>query len=121
MQSLRIHALKYPDTEEGVACEGTSLEKRTIKVKNKAFLFLGLADAMVKLDASLPEATKLAAKEPGRYKVGAHAWVSVKWGDDEAPVDLLKRWIDESYRLFAPQPREAKLPKAKSAKKRGNK
>jgi hypothetical protein len=48
IQSLRQIALRLPGTEEGVACAGTSLEKRTIKVRGKAFLFLGAGDAMLK-------------------------------------------------------------------------
>ena len=38
---LHSIAAKLPDVEEGVACAGTSLEKRTMKVRGKAFLFLG--------------------------------------------------------------------------------
>jgi hypothetical protein len=101
-KTLRATALRLPDTEEGVACEGTALEKRTIKVRRKAFLFLGAADAMLKLGDSKVEAAKLAAKEPDRYKVGATGWVTVKFGDEPPPAGLLKRWIDESYRLAAP-------------------
>ena len=107
MQALRNLALKYPGTEEGVACEGTSLEKRTIKAGGKAFLFLGPRDAMLKLRDSLPEATRLASKEPGRYKVGGSGWVTVTLAEP-VPLDVLKRWIDESYRLLAPAKLAAK-------------
>ena len=70
MKAMRAIALKLPDVEEGVACEGTALEKRTVKVKGKAFLFLGTGDALLKLDGSLAAATKLADKTPARYRVG---------------------------------------------------
>jgi hypothetical protein len=103
MQALRRFALRYPEAQEGVACEGTAAEKRTVKVRNKAFLFLGPADVMLKLGESAAEAAELASKEPSRYKVGAHGWVTVKFAADESPpLDVLKRWIDESYRLLAP-------------------
>ena len=69
---LRAAAMKLPDTEEGIACAGTSLEKRTIKVRGKAFLFIGQTDAMLKLSDSLPIATNLAAQHPDHFKVGAH-------------------------------------------------
>ena len=102
MKALRALALRYPEAQEGVACEGTPLEKRTVKARNKAFVFLGVADAMVKLRESLAEAEKLASKEPGHYKVGAHGWVTVTLsGDEPPPLDVLERWIDESYRLIA--------------------
>ncbi|MSU77670.1 MAG: MmcQ/YjbR family DNA-binding protein [Gemmataceae bacterium] len=102
-QSLRDAALRYPETSEGIACEGTALERRTIKVRNKAFLFLGANDAMLKLSESVAEATDLATKEPGRCKVGAHGWVTVTFQADNAEMERLLRWIDESYRLFAPK------------------
>ncbi len=110
-EQLRAAALEYPGTEEGIACEGTALEKRTIKVRNKAFLFLGPKDAMLKLRESLPTATDIAAKELERCKVGAHGWVTVTFGDSQLlSTDVLLAWIDESYRLFAPRQLTAQLP-----------
>lgn len=61
--ALRKLALRYPDAEEGVACEGTAIEKRTVKAGKKAFVFLGVSDVLLKLDESLPEATRLARKD----------------------------------------------------------
>jgi hypothetical protein len=107
---LRSLALSYPDTAEGVACAGTALEKRTIKVRNKAFLFLGAKDAMLKLGDSLPQATQLARQQPQQCKVGAHGWVTVALGDETVPIDVLRRWIEESYRLLAPKQLVAALP-----------
>ena len=131
-ETLRRVALRYPEAEEGVACEGTAAEKRTIKARGKAFLFLGATGAMLKLRESLTEAAGLAAAEPDRYRVGAHGWVTITFGDTESPaVDLLVRWVDESYRLLAPKQLVTLLPqsggppsgatepaKAKLAKKR---
>src|SRR5688572_15785556 len=83
-RALRSAALRFPEAEEGIACEGTALEKRTIKARNKAFLFLGATDAMLKLHDSVAEATKLASKQPDRYKVGAHGWVTVSFRNGES-------------------------------------
>ncbi len=111
LRALRRSALGYPEAREGIACEGTPIEKRTFKARDKAFLFLGATDAMVKLGASLAEATGLAAKEPGRYRAGAGGWVKVTFTDDDGPpLDLLERWIDESYRLLAPRSLAASIP-----------
>jgi hypothetical protein len=109
---LRSFALALPDVVEGVACRGTPLEKRNFKVGGKAFLFLGSKeggfDVMLKLGESLPAATKLAGKEPGRYKVGAHGWVTAAFRKDEAPPpDRLEAWIGESYRVNAGKKLEA--------------
>jgi predicted DNA-binding protein (MmcQ/YjbR family) len=128
-EALRAFALSYPGAEEGIACAGTALEKRTVKAGGKAFVFLGMADAMVKLRESLAEATRLAAKEPSRCKVGAHGWVTVTFAGEAAALDLLKRWIDESHRLLVPQKMAARLParaqgavaRGASAKKRASK
>ena len=58
LAALRTFAMALPDTSEGVACEGTSLEKRTIETGGKAFAFFGAADLMLKLDVSLAEAAR---------------------------------------------------------------
>lgn len=104
MKALRAIALKYPACEEGIACKGTALECATFKVGGKAFLFLGRADIRLKLGESLPEAAKLAKKEPERFNAGAGGWVKVMYGEDHPlPLDVVKRWIDESYGLMAPK------------------
>lgn len=116
LQAMRTQALQLPETEEGIACAGTSLEKRTIKVGKKAFVFIGAQDVMLKLDQSLPEATRLAATNPGSVKAGAGGWVTVKFADRQ-PVsdDQLSQWLEESYRLFAPKQAGAKSPSKTTA------
>ncbi len=38
------------------------------------------------------------------YGLGKAGWVSIEIGDGEpVPVDMLKAWIDESYRAQAPK------------------
>jgi hypothetical protein len=111
MMALRQLALRYPEAEEGIACAGTALETCTVKVRNKAFLFVGTTAARLKLSDSLAEAERLAAQEAIRYEVGANGWVKVTYADgDSLPLDVLARWIDESYRLLAPKQLLAQLP-----------
>jgi predicted DNA-binding protein (MmcQ/YjbR family) len=118
-KSLRELALRYPEAQEGVSCAGTALEKPTVMVRNKAFLFLGKADVMVKLRDSLADAARLAEKEPGRYKAGAHGWVTVTFSDGKAPpLELLEKWIDESYRAIANKPTAKKTAARKTAAKK---
>ena len=103
LDALRARALGFAETGEAVACKGTALEKRTVTVRGKAFLFLGARDAMLKLGDSLAEARRLAAKDPARYRAGASGWVKVTLGaDDAAAPEPLARWVEESYRLLAP-------------------
>jgi hypothetical protein len=57
----------------------------------------------VKLDRSLKEATQFEAKDAECCKVGANGWVAVYLDSAHCPpLDVLERWIDESYRLNAP-------------------
>jgi predicted DNA-binding protein (MmcQ/YjbR family) len=111
VEALRKLALKLPEATEGVACEGTAAEKRTVQVRDKAFLFLGQDDAMVKLRESLAHATKLMFEQPLRFKVGAHGWVTVTLADEGGPpLDLLERWVAESHRLVAPKSLTSRPP-----------
>ena len=100
---LRSIAAKLPDVEEGIACAGTSLEKRTLKVRGKAFLFLGASDAKFKLQDSLEAAAQFAEENPDSCKVGGSGWIDLKFGDDRKtpPIAVLKKWIVESHGLFA--------------------
>jgi YjbR len=100
MRVLRRFALQLPETDEGIACEGTALESVTVKRKNKAFLFLRATEARLKLASSLPEAAALSSQEPTRYTVGAHGWVLATFDSGAVPLDVLKRWIEESYSLL---------------------
>ena len=110
MQALRRIALQYPEAEEGTSCN-----KAAFKARNKAFLFVGMDETsynvMLKLRESLPEAKKLAAKEPGHFGVGGMDWVKATFDHDESPpAGLMEKWIDESYRLLAHKQLVALLP-----------
>lgn len=100
---LRQVATALPEVTEGITCD-----KAAYKAGGKAFLFVGTGDAeatiMLKLQASLPEAKKLAAVHPAIYKIGGQNWVTITLPNNERPrIDLLTRWIEESYRLLAPK------------------
>ncbi len=111
LEALRSLALTYPEAEEGIACQGTALECSAFKARKKTFLFVSARELKVKLGDSLAEAKKLAKAEPARIQVGVHGWVTVKFSDEQtSPLEILKRWIDESYRLLAPKQLVAMLP-----------
>src|SRR6266852_923892 len=67
VQTLRTIALRHPDTEEGIACNGTAVESSAFKVRKRTFLFARKVDLRLKLLESIPEANQLAAKEPDIY------------------------------------------------------
>ncbi len=115
LRALRDRALGHPGTREGVACEGTAIEMRTIKARDKAFLFLGRADAMLKLGTSLAAAKKLATREPHRYRAGAGGWVKITLdGGASPPLAVVAAWVDESYSMIAAKKVLAKAPRAKA-------
>lgn len=114
MQAIRKLALRLPEVEESVVCS-----KAAFKARGKGFLFMGMDESswnlLLKLGPSLPEAAKLAAKEPQHYGVGGRDWVSVTFPHTASPPPgLMEHWIDESFRLLAPKKLVAALPAAKA-------
>ena len=101
---LVAHALALPEARADVACKGTPIEARTVTVRKKAFVFFGKNDLRLRLRESVERARALAAGEMPRLEVGKFGWVKLPYSDpSEIPVDLLERWIEESYRVLAPK------------------
>ncbi|MBI4859678.1 MAG: hypothetical protein HY815_05370 [Candidatus Riflebacteria bacterium] len=112
-QALRQIALGFPDTAEGVACEGTAVESATFSSGKKTFLFMRVFDGLytlrLKLTGSREEAAALSAKEPGRYRIGSQGWATITFREDEDPrLAILEKWIGESHGAVAGQPARAK-------------
>ena len=107
---LKKFALTYPEAREDHPWGET-----VIKVKKKVFVFLGHAeDGGVGLSVKLPQSNLLALDlpfaTPTGYGLGKAGWVSARFGPKQKPpLDLLKQWIDESYRAVAPKTLVAKL------------
>jgi hypothetical protein len=118
MRGLIASAAKLPGTEEGIACAGTAMESRTLKIGDKAFAFFGPTDLRVKLSRSLPEARRLAKSKPGSCVPSAGGWTKCTLGPGMLPVSTLTKWISESYRMFAPPPYGNAAEKPKRATKK---
>jgi len=99
--ALLAHARRHPGIEEGVACAGTKLESRTVKVRGKAFAFFGPGTLRLKLGASLAEAQQFAVRAPDACTAGAGGWIAVRYVAGAPPAAVLRRWLDESHALFA--------------------
>src|SRR5882762_905544 len=100
---LRAFALGYPE-----AYEEFPWGERVAKVKGKVFVFLGMDGDDLGLSVKLPHSWMLALglpfASPTGYGLGKAGWVTARFGKREkAPVDLLRSWIDESYRAVAPK------------------
>lgn len=103
---LRAHALRFPESREDFPWEGD----RVIKVRNKIFLFLGDEGIGIKLTHSNEAALGLPFVKPMAYGLGRSGWVTIDVGKGrKPPIDLLKTWIEESYRAVAPKTLVARL------------
>jgi predicted DNA-binding protein (MmcQ/YjbR family) len=110
---LKKFALTYPEAHEDHPWGET-----VIKVKKKVFVFLGHPeDGGVGLSVKLPQSNLLALDlpfaTPTGYGLGKAGWVTAQFGPKQKPpIDLLKKWIDESYRAVAPKTLVARLDSA---------
>ena len=114
---LRGFALGYPG-----AYEEFPWGERVIKVKGKVFVFLGRDDDGLGLSVKLPQSRLMALglpfASPTGYGLGKSGWVSVQFAPREKPpMDLMRAWIDESYRAVAPKKLAATLPAAPRKRK----
>jgi len=109
-KELRDFALQYPE-----AAEDFPWGERVIKVNKKVFVFLGHSDGGLSMATKLPNsgvaALTLPFAEPTGYGLGKSGWVTARFNSTQkAPVQLLCRWIDESYRAVAPKKLIDRLP-----------
>jgi predicted DNA-binding protein (MmcQ/YjbR family) len=104
-RSLLEHALAFPG-----AWEDHPWGETVVKVGTRIFVFFGRGEdgkglgLSVKLPASADLALSLPFAQPTGYGLGKHGWVTARFGrDDEPPLELLRQWIDESFRAVAPK------------------
>jgi predicted DNA-binding protein (MmcQ/YjbR family) len=107
--ALRDYALSFPETHEDFPWG-----HRTIKVKGKAFIFMGNEaerfGLSVKLPVSASGALMLPFCSPTGYGLGKSGWVTAEFkSGDKIPLDWIKSWIEESYRAVAPKKLVAQL------------
>jgi predicted DNA-binding protein (MmcQ/YjbR family) len=119
--ALREAGMAYPEVTEDFPWG-----HRTLKVKGKAFVFLALTGEGLSMSVKLPQsngaALMLPFAQPTGYGLGKSGWVSASFGArDTPPLDMLRQWLDESYRAVAPKKLVAQLggeagaPKAEAA------
>jgi len=113
---LRAFALSLPE-----ASEDFPWGDRVAKVNRKIFAFLG-SDAetsrrliTLKLSESHSHAMSLEGAEPTGYGLGPSGWVNVPVDAPEVTLDVLRDWIEESYRIVAPKRLVAELDRRNEA------
>jgi predicted DNA-binding protein (MmcQ/YjbR family) len=106
---LLAHALSYPEAREDHPWGET-----VVKVRRRVFVFFGRPDGglslSVKLPTSAPFAFDLPYCEPTGYGLGRAGWITARFRrSDPVPVEVLRRWIDESFRAVAPRKLHARI------------
>jgi predicted DNA-binding protein (MmcQ/YjbR family) len=103
-EALRRCGLELPEAVEEFPWGHSAL-----KVRGKTFVFLNRKEEeelslSVKLPVSRDFALIFDWAEPTGYGLGRSGWVSARFGSgDEPDLDLLGRWIVESYKAVAPK------------------
>ena len=109
-QRLRAHGLALPE-----AVEEHPWGHSALKVRRKTFVFLNLDPERLSLSTKLPVSRDFALMldftEPTGYGLGRAGWVTSAFApEDEIDLELIERWIVESYRSIAPKKLAALLP-----------
>ena len=102
-EALRRHGLGLPEAVEEFPWGHSAL-----KVRGKTFVFLNQSEEELSLSVKLPVSRDFALifdwAEPTGYGLGRSGWVSARFGpNDESDMELLQRWIVESYKAVAPK------------------
>lgn len=109
-EALRAFGLALPE-----ATEDHPWGHCALKVRGKSFAWLDKTEGALSLTVKLPVSRDFALvfdfTEPAGYGLGRSGWISCRFARDEsADLDLMKRWIAESYRAVAPKKLAATLP-----------
>ncbi|MEA3030723.1 MAG: hypothetical protein QOJ53_412 [Sphingomonadales bacterium] len=108
--ALRRHGLAFPEAQEDFPWGHTAL-----KVRGKTFAWLDTTGGALSMTVKLPVSRDFALvfdfAEAAGYGLGRSGWISCRFAAGEAPdLDLLKRWVAESYRAVAPKKLAALIP-----------
>jgi predicted DNA-binding protein (MmcQ/YjbR family) len=103
LHELRAYGLAYPGTHTKSPWPG----HLDLAVKDKTFAYLSIEGEPFSISCKLPHSSAVALMlpfcKPTAYGLGKSGWVSASFADHAPPVEMLKAWIDESYRAQAPK------------------
>ena len=102
-EALRAHGLGFPEAVEDFPWGHTAL-----KVRGKTFVWLDETDGALSLTVKLPVSRDFAElldfAAPSAYGLGKSGWITSRFAAGEDPdLDLMRRWLVESYRAVAPK------------------
>jgi predicted DNA-binding protein (MmcQ/YjbR family) len=100
---LRAFGLAYP----GAHAKSPWPSHYDLAVNDKTFAYLSVEGEPFGISCKLPTSSAMALMlpnaRPTEYGLGKSGWVSITFPDGNIPVEMLKAWIDESYRAQAPK------------------
>jgi predicted DNA-binding protein (MmcQ/YjbR family) len=116
LKEVRAFGLAYPGAHTKSPWPG----HLDLAVNDKTFAYLSLEGQPFTISCKLPTsgaaALMLPFVKPAGYGLGKSGWVAASFAEGEAlPVEMLKEWIDESYRAQAPKKLVASLDAPKVA------
>src|SRR5262245_47503826 len=111
LAELREFGLRYPGAHFKSPWPG----HMDLAVKDKTFAYLSVEGEPIGISCKLPQSNAVALMlpfaKPTEWGLGKSGWVSARFAEGETPpMDLLKAWIDESYRAQAPKKLAASVP-----------
>jgi predicted DNA-binding protein (MmcQ/YjbR family) len=104
LKELRAFGLAYPGAHTKSPWPG----HLDLAVNDKTFAYLSLEGEPLHISCKLPKSSAMALMlpntKPTPYGLGKSGWISADFSDGKVPpLDMLKAWIDESYRAQAPK------------------
>jgi predicted DNA-binding protein (MmcQ/YjbR family) len=123
LKELRAYGLALPGAHTKSPWPG----HLDLAVNDKTFAYLSLEGEPFHISCKLPKSAAMALMlpnvQPAAYGLGKSGWVAADFSDGKLPpTDVLKQWIDESYRAQAPKKLlkglDGPAPAAKRPKKR---
>src|SRR4051812_48339445 len=105
LKSVRALAEKYPGAEHAVLFG----DHEVYRVKKKVFVWLGDGEQTggvyvgVKLKESQSAALTLPFTTPMAYGMAKYGWIGAEFPKGKMPLELVRSWINESYRFTAPK------------------
>jgi predicted DNA-binding protein (MmcQ/YjbR family) len=123
LKQLRAYGLALPGAHTKSPWPG----HLDLAVNDKTFAYLSLEGEPLSISCKLPRSAAVALMlpftQPTPYGLGKSGWVSAQFDKVAPPIEMLKAWIDESYRAQAPKkllkqldgapPRPSRPPKRK--------
>jgi predicted DNA-binding protein (MmcQ/YjbR family) len=104
LEELREFGLTYPGAHTKSPWPG----HLDLAVNDKTFAYLSVEGDPFSMSCKLPRSAQAALMlpftQPTAYGLGKSGWVTATFAPSQKPpVEMLKSWIDESYRAQAPK------------------